>query len=131
MKHLEDQHQEALVTWANCANLPCGEKIGQYLFAIPNGGKRGKAEGARFKKQGVKAGVSDLFLAYPFGEYAGLWIEMKAPAESPDKKPKSRPTAAQKEWLNRMLGVGYDGAVCYGWHEARQLITNYLKLGKK
>ena len=40
---------------------------------------------------GVKAGVSDLFLAYPNPNFHGLWIELKS--EKGKKSPE------QKHWL--------------------------------
>src|SRR5262245_32523350 len=53
----------------------------QSMFAIPNGSERAKPVAARLKAEGVKAGVSDVFLPLPIvhnsGMYAGLWIEMK------------------------------------------------------
>src|SRR2546421_316035 len=93
----EHQIQCAIVEWANKVPLLMNWTIGDFLIAIPNGGKRtqiknknGKyfsLEGLRLKKEGVKAGVSDLFLTYSFvrpSEYNdfpvetyGLWIEIK------------------------------------------------------
>jgi hypothetical protein len=42
------------------------------IFAIPNGGSRGKAEAARLKKEGVTRGIPDLFIP----EWC-VWVEMK------------------------------------------------------
>ena len=41
-------------------------------FAVPNTAKRSLREGARFKREGVKAGVSDYVILYPSGPYRGL-----------------------------------------------------------
>lgn len=45
---------------------------GVLIFAIPNGGKRGKGEAARLKAEGVEAGIPDMYVP----EWR-LWIEMK------------------------------------------------------
>lgn len=47
------------------------------LFAVPNGGRRGAAEAAILKGEGVRTGVPDLFLAVPRGRYHGLFLELK------------------------------------------------------
>ena len=47
------------------------------LFAIPNGGQRHLSVAAKLKAEGVLSGVPDLFLAFPSGEYHGLWLELK------------------------------------------------------
>ena len=47
-------------------------------FAVPNGGSRKNAiEGANFKRQGVKAGVSDIIVLIPKKGFASLCIEFK------------------------------------------------------
>jgi hypothetical protein len=94
-------------------------KIGDYLIAIPNGGRRGEVEAAILKAEGVKAGVSDLFLAVPMNGFHGLWIEMKI-------KP-NKVTESQIAWITRMAGVGYAAIVCWSCDEARLAILDYLK----
>ena len=39
----------------------------RWMFAIPNGGYRDVREATRLKKQGVKSGVSDMFLPPFYG----------------------------------------------------------------
>lgn len=126
--HREDDHQHWLFEWAHGQRLPGGSRLNDYLFAIPNGGKRDAAEAARLKAQGVKAGVSDLFLPVMRGGFGGLWIELKAPAEH--GKPAGRPTQAQLDWLARMSDCGYATALCYGWRAAADTITDYLGGGQ-
>ena len=55
----ESGHQEALFQWAqlNVQQLPELE----YLHHVPNGGKRDKATAVALKRQGVKAGVPDIW----------------------------------------------------------------------
>ena len=56
----EAQEQENLFTMLAYAGRKYPEA--QLLFHVPNGGKRNAAEAAHLKRQGVKAGVPDLFL---------------------------------------------------------------------
>ncbi len=64
--------QAAYFDWARLHHTACR------AFAIPNGGKRGKATAGKLKAEGVRAGVLDVFLPVPSCGFAGLWIEFKA-----------------------------------------------------
>lgn len=88
------------------------------LFHVPNGGSRNRIEAANLKKQGVKAGVPDLFLPVARGGHFGLFIEMKFG--------KNRTTAQQKEWIKELRDQGYRCEVCYGWEAASEVLTDYL-----
>jgi hypothetical protein len=122
MKHAEDIEQQRLVSWAMYYKLPClphiekGATVSDYLYAIPNGGKRNVKEAARFKTQGVKAGVSDLHFPLPLDGYSGLWIEMK----QKDRK-KASVSDSQQKWLERMEKAGHSVAVCYGLMKLNRL----------
>lgn len=50
----ESGHQEALFSWAAYRTGLMPEL--QYMYHVPNGGKRDKATAAVLKRQGVKAG---------------------------------------------------------------------------
>ena len=113
----EDVEQATLFTWAG---LKSGQRPElQLLFHIPNGGSRGKAEAARFKAEGVKAGVPDLFLPVARGPYHGLFIEMK-------RRSGGRTSEAQRKWIAALAAQGYLATICYGWKEAAELIEDYL-----
>ncbi len=124
----EDSEQAALIQWADLAPMPPylslhhAAKIGEYLFAIPNGGLRNAREAARLKGLGVRAGVSDLFFSFPSpqGKH-GLYIEMKAPIGNG-----ARVSDKQHAFLTRMLFAGYECTVCYGWEAARRAIDKHL-----
>lgn len=125
MQHIEHQHQVALIAWsfrvplAKASDVKPGLTIGDYLLAIPNGGKRSSPrEGARLKAEGVKPGVSDLMLPLRRGGFAGLWLEMKAPGK--------RPTPKQREWIDRMNAAGYFATWCDDWQHAVDVINSYL-----
>ena len=94
----------------------------KWLFAIPNGGKRGDGKiqarrGAEMKAEGVKAGVPDLMWPIPRGGYHGLWIEMKTPT--------GRIRKEQTEFLAFAALHGYRTDVCRSWHEAARIIETY------
>lgn len=145
MKNLiatEEQEQIALFQW-----IETQPAIRNFIFAIPNGGLRNKAVASKLKKQGVKAGIPDIFMPVPLyasqfkcSEHknirdcekyrcikvefdsimikAGLFIELK-------RKKASKVTDQQKEWLLRLENFSYEVAICYGWEEARDIILNY------
>ena len=120
MRHEESLEQRAVVQWADMmrwGDLPL--PIGAYLFAIPNGGKRGKIEAAIMKAEGVRAGMLDLMLAVPVHPHHGLYVEMK-------RRKGGRVSDAQEDWIERLGSMGYKTAVCRGADEARQAILGYL-----
>lgn len=101
-------------------------KEGALLIHIPNGGSRKNAfEGWRLKEQGVRAGVSDLFLPIARGGFHGLWIEFKA---SPPYTARVTPT--QEEWIELMIQQNYKASICIGIDSAFEEIKSYLSLPK-
>ncbi len=89
------------------------------MHHIPNGGNRSQSEGARFKREGVLAGVSDIFLPIAKGGYHGLYIEMKAK--------NGRLSPSQKWWIEEVTKQGYLAKVCFGWEMAKDVIVKYLE----
>lgn len=124
-RRIEEQEQITLMSWARRYRIQTGPEAGQrladYLHAIPNGGGRSKAEAGRLKASGVLAGVSDLHLPLPRGHYHGLWIELKAPRPHP-----SSVSTDQRAWLQRMRDTGHRAEVCYGADAAHALLLEYL-----
>ena len=117
MTATEGVEQATLFSWARM-------QAGKYpelrlLFHIPNGGSRGKAEAARFKAEGVKAGVPDLFLPVARGSWHGLFIEMK-------RRKGGRASEDQKAWISALAKQGYLAQICCGWEEAADLLVFYL-----
>ena len=84
----EHQLQVQCVKWF-CQAHP---ELNGRLFAVPNGGRRDRATGARLKEEGVIAGVADLILLKTNSLHGALLIEMKTAERN------SRQSAAQKEW---------------------------------
>ena len=127
-RHIEDDEAASLIRWRDLYARRYPE-LG-LLIAIPNGGYRNAREAARLKRMGVRAGVSDYFLAvsrWPLpGDYEavehGLWLELKAG--------KNKATPEQLEWLRLMQEQGYATRVATGWVEAARAIAEYLGLPK-
>ena len=92
----------------------------KYCYHIPNGGSRNRIEAHNLKLQGVKAGVPDICLPVPCGDYHGLYIELK-------RTKGGIVSDAQKEWIEMLNGRGYLAVVAKGATEAIKVITEYLK----
>ena len=120
-KHLEEDEQQALFQWVDWMSGTHPEL--EMLFHIPNGGKRGKLEAIRLKREGVKAGVPDLFLPVARGDYHGLFVELKAG--------KGVASLMQREWIVRLEKQGYRAQIAVGWEAAAKVIMEYLKLGEE
>ena len=112
MIHIESKIQQSCVTWFR-------HQYPDYiLFAIPNGGKRGKIEASIMKGEGVLAGVADLFFAMPSGVSHGLFIEIKTE--------KGRQSNSQKIFEEKALMIGYDYKICRSMDEFIIVINDYL-----
>jgi len=113
-KLYESSLQRACVSWFRL-------QYPQYrrsFFAIPNGGFRTIRNRITLAKEGVLAGVSDLFLAVPNKEYSGLFIELKYG--------KNKLTGEQEEFLNNARNNKYRAEVIKSFDEFRLLIQEYF-----
>lgn len=116
MKSSEAKEQEVLISW--CEMQKKKYPVLDLIFHVPNGGYRNKFEAANLKRQGVKAGVPDIFLPVPNKKYHGLFIEMKWG--------KNTCSHNQKEWILKLSEQGYKVNVCYSSLEAIEVIKEYL-----
>ena len=116
MRNAEHHEQCAVVDY--CTALSGRTPELALLYAIPNGGQRHIATARKLKAEGVRPGVPDLHLPIPRGEYAGLWIEMKAG--------KNKPTSNQVWWHERLQAHGHKVVVAYGAGQAIEAIEQYL-----
>lgn len=121
----EGQEQAILIRWLY-GEQQRGTIIGpayDYTYAVPNGGSRHPLEAAKMKKQGVRAGVSDLVIALAHGGYHGLYLEFKA------TPPHDAAVAdSQQEWLARVEQAGYCAALARGLDEAKAVIREYMSM---
>ena len=112
MRHEESTLQIGCVRWFRY-QFP-----GLTLFAIPNGGNRNLVNALIMKREGVLAGVADLFLAFPSQGFHGLWVEMKTT--------KGRQSTEQKRFQTDMEKQGYKYVVCRSFEEFKNEIENYI-----
>ena len=101
-KRTEHVEQRELVQWVR-------QMTPYLIYAIPNGGSRGRSQGATLKAEGVLAGMPDLHIPE-----LRLWIEMKASGGvvSPVQR------AIHKQ-LQRFDSV----VVCFSTQEAIDVVT--------
>lgn len=153
-KTSEHSHQAALFMWANMAERfgltiandkrcytvnswaveqvklqPWNQPIPQlkWLHAVHNQGHGDAIRGAKAKAEGVKAGVSDIFLPYPArlsvnnAYYHGLYIELKPPTTG-------KTSPEQIAFQSDMTMLGYKCEIARGWLDARDKILAYLQI---
>lgn len=119
---LEAAEQRALVAW-----LKYHPVLKNYFCKIPNDGKRSVVAGAHSKLEGLRPGVSDLFIYYPTKTYAGLWLEVKRNMVYPPSAMKTPTWISQEEFKKVVEGVGYSAKTCYGWEDGKNIISVYLQ----
>ena len=112
---LESTEQIKVINYCELKGFPY-----DLIFHIPNGGSRNVIEASNLKKQGVKAGVPDLFLPVPNGGFFGLFIEMKS------TRKEAKASEAQNKWIKKLTDQGYKCAICRGFDEARACLDNYI-----
>lgn len=116
---LDEEHEEqkCLMEWAESQKQKYPPL--RALFAVPNGGHRHITIAKRMKAEGVKRGVPDLVLPFPFNGYMGMFLEMK-------KRVGGEVSKEQKEWREMLTGYGYCVVVAAGWEVAKDAIIEYL-----
>lgn len=105
----EHEEQRELVQWYRQTYK------GSLIFAIPNGGRRGKAEAGRLKAEGVTPGIPDLFIPE-----LKLFVEMK-------RAKGGTVSADQKAVMSALVSAGYECEVCKGKEAAQIVIAETWK----
>ena len=90
------------------------------LFAIPNGGWRNAIVAAKLKAEGVTAGVPDLMLAVPHGQYHGLFVEMKNGKQG-------RVSESQREMHEALRAQFYQVEVARTAEDFVRIVQAYLR----
>jgi hypothetical protein len=125
----EDGLQISLVSWARLQaikqpKLSCLE----WLYAVPNGGKRSAVEAMRLVQGGVKSGIPDLQLDVARKGYHGLRLELKKPnvlANGNRGKCKA-PDEEQIKCHEFLREQGFAVHVSNDLEELKQIILDYL-----
>lgn len=115
----ESQEQQMLFNWANWQRGKYPELA--LMYHTPNGGHRSKSEAGRFKAEGVKSGVPDIFLPVARGGYHGLYIELK-------RQRGGKVSDTQRDWVKSLAEQDYLVHVCKGWEAASNVIIEYLNM---
>jgi hypothetical protein len=110
----ESQFQANVFTWLTL-QYPHVRKL---TFAVPNDSRRDKKHGARLKRSGMTAGVSDIICLWPNKKYHGLVAELKIG--------KNKLTDLQSEFLENAKQAGYSTNVWYSLDEAMEGFKKYL-----
>lgn len=116
-RHGEQEHnlQVACVRWFGM-QFP---QLAPLLFAIPNGGYRDVRVAAKLRAEGVRAGVPDMMLAVPKGQFCGLFVEMK-------NGKAGRLSDHQRDMIARLQTQGYRVEVCRTFEEFVSATSEYL-----
>ncbi len=105
-KRSEHVEQREFVQWVR-------QMTPYLIYAIPNGGSRGRSQGATLKAEGVLAGMPDLHIPE-----LRLWIEMKAAG--------GKVSPVQKAVHERLRA--FDAVVvCYSTQEAIDVVTMVMQ----
>lgn len=125
---LETEEQQALFAWAALVMQVKYPEL-EDMFAVPNGARKSKAMAARFKREGLKAGVPDIILPHARHGYNALYIELKRKRMAGTRVELlagTRPSREQVRWHDRLRDANNRVLTCYGWEQARAEIEWYL-----
>ena len=123
MRNNEHLIQSAFIQWVDMnISRPNHHPAFDYIFAVPNGGKRGFKTAATMKREGQRKGVLDLWCPYPSGRFFGWICETKAG--------KNKPTKEQAEWLDRMVDVRWFCCVCRSTDAMIDSFEKYIGIRK-
>ena len=114
----ELQEQQAIITWTQYMSGKYPDL--EYIYHVPNEGKRSQWYGRQLVSAGLRSGVPDLVLPSPRGQYHGLYIELKVQGR--------KPTENQKKWMGYLGRKQYCTMVCNGFAEAKKAIEEYMEL---
>lgn len=125
MKHEESKLQSSFVTWFKLQypkywmfSVPNSGNIGGKKITSKKTGKQIPLEAIFKKREGMKAGTSDLILLYANKDYHALCIETKIEKEKQSDK--------QIEFELYCKNNGYKYVVCRSLDEFMNAINTYL-----
>lgn len=124
----ESSQQIAFFCWSAYPQVRAAFPELEWMHHIPNGGDRAEQEitrmirGNTLKKEGVKAGVLDVFLPVPNGQFYGLYIEFKRPG----KAGMAAMSDKQKEFASFVQQQGYQWYCVDDWKVAARCVASYL-----
>tara|TARA_R110001632_G_scaffold232966_1_gene375682 strand:+ start:148 stop:537 length:390 start_codon:yes stop_codon:yes gene_type:complete len=101
-------------------------------FSVPNGGTRNKLEAINLKREGVRAGVSDLVIIF---KDKVLFLEMKVAPKVLKSGKLSYSNSKVSDNQTLFLDKVSESYVCvsaigYGWYGAKEIIDKQIKKDK-
>jgi VRR-NUC domain-containing protein len=93
------------------------QNIKKFILHFPNEGRRTLRFGKLLQGMGMRAGVSDLFIAIQRHGFGGAWIELKSSGGIVSQ--------FQKDFLSDMSQQNYFTAICWSIDEAINTIKWY------
>ena len=114
---LESEEQEKVFSWINSNKKKYPELA--LAHASLNGVKLSPGAAVKAKRQGMVAGVPDIFLPIDTADYNGLFIELK-------RKKGGKISPEQKAFLAALQAQCFNVKICFGAEEAIETIKNYL-----
>ncbi len=118
---LEFKIQSGFIDWVRMVEMGQIPEL-RLLYAIPSGGNRHPAVGAKMKREGVVRGVPDLHLPIGRGGYLSLYLETKTP------DPNSKLSKWQIERIAWLEAEGNLVRVCHAIDELIDAVVQYLAL---
>jgi len=117
-KPTEHELQSHFVQWCELESRTIMELA--LIFAIPNGSNKSIATAMKFKREGLKSGVPDLFLPVARGKHHGLFIEWK-------RNDKCKLSETQIDWQSKLSKQGYLVFTVSDTLIAQTIIKKYLR----
>ncbi|MFC7515079.1 VRR-NUC domain-containing protein [Herbaspirillum sp. GCM10030257] len=114
----EHEIQATFICWVRLAEKTDWRL--KLLFAVPNAGKRTRAEAAWMLAEGLRAGVPDIMLPFPNGPFVGLAIEFKRPGEKTSEK--------QDDYIALLVDAGWLVVICTDSDAAVRTVQDYLRM---
>lgn len=114
-----EEHKEQVEFFQWLRHLYDEEPLVKHLvFAVPNGGLRGKREAMRMRAEGVRRGIPDIACMIPVGQYHGAFFEFKTR--------NGRVSPEQKVVAELLRQQGYHVEVAWGLEDLKKKFLAYL-----
>jgi hypothetical protein len=121
---LEDAIQGHLFSWIRHLDNQFLFPGLDVIYAIPNGSKRSKFQGALLKATGMESGIPDVHIPVSRKPFYSLYIELKT--FTAYQKTNHSLSENQQIWIEKLRKQGHRVEVIWSLTEAIQTIRDYL-----
>jgi len=112
----ESTEQATFFHWVRVQGLT--DERFKTIFAVPNGTNSSPKAAFRAKREGLRPGVSDVFVPIASRGYHGLFIEFKIKPNKLSEK--------QEEFFKRVHGQGFACRIAWSADEGIKILKDYL-----